>query len=78
MKKNIFLLIATFATIIFLHACKYGSVDGNQADFNYYSMKSVDYRTAGMHYKVFASTNGAIFVVNVTNDSLTHLKLLNP
>lgn len=72
MKKNIFLLVATFTVIIFLHACK----SGNVSDMLYYAMKAVDYNAAGMHYKIFESTNGPIFVINVTNDSLQNLKLL--
>lgn len=36
----------------------------------YYSVSGVDYYTSGMHYKVFNSANGDVFVVNITKDSL--------
>ena len=36
----------------------------------YYSVSAVDYYASGMHYKVFNSANGNVFVVNVTKDSL--------
>ena len=36
----------------------------------YHSVSAVDYYASGMHYKVFNSANGSVFVVNVTKDSL--------
>lgn len=36
----------------------------------YYSIVAVDYHASGMHYKVFESGKGDIFVVNITKDSL--------
>ena len=36
----------------------------------YYSVSAVDYYANGMHYKVFNSANGNLFVVNITKDSL--------
>ena len=41
--------------------------------FNYYSVSAVDYYISGMHYKVFNSAKGDVFVVNITNDSLSCL-----
>jgi len=37
----------------------------------YYSVSAVDYYSAGMHYKVFNSAGGDVFVVNITKDSLS-------
>lgn len=36
----------------------------------YYSVSAVDYYSSGIHYKVFNSANGDIFVVNITRDSI--------
>ena len=36
----------------------------------YYSVSAVDYYSNGMHYKVFNSANGNLFVVNITKDSI--------
>jgi len=36
----------------------------------YYKISAVDYYASGMHYKVFNSVKGSVFVVNVTKDSL--------
>jgi hypothetical protein len=36
----------------------------------YYSIRVIDYNASGMHYKVFNSADGNVFVVNVTKDSL--------
>lgn len=40
----------------------------------YYSVSAVDYYSNGMHYKVFNSANGNVFVVNITKDSLEFAK----
>ena len=40
----------------------------------YYSVCVVDYTMGGMHYKVFNSAHGDVFVVNVTKDSLECIK----
>lgn len=40
----------------------------------YYSVSAVDYYVSGMHYKVFNSANGGVFVVNITKDSLEVVK----
>ena len=37
----------------------------------YYSVSAVDYYSGGMHYKVFYSGAGDVFVVNITRDSLS-------
>jgi hypothetical protein len=38
---------------------------------NYHNMRSFDYYADGMHYRVFqSSSDGGMFVVNVTKDSL--------
>ena len=36
----------------------------------YYSVSAVDYYSNGMHYKVFNSASGSLFVVNITKDSI--------
>lgn len=43
----------------------------------YYSVSAVDYYSNGMHYKVFNSASGSLFVVNITKDSLECLKTNN-
>jgi len=37
---------------------------------SYYSVSAVDYYEGGMHYKVFNSAQGDVFVVNITKDSM--------
>lgn len=41
----------------------------------YYSVSAVDYYSNGIHYKVFSSARGSIFVVNITKDSVEYQKL---
>lgn len=62
---------------VVLSACsRTESADGKPSETvttgsaTYYSVSSVDYYTSGMHYKVFNSANGNVFVVNITKDSL--------
>jgi len=40
----------------------------------YHSVSVVDHFEGGIHYKVFTSTEGAIFVVNYTIDSLNYFR----
>lgn len=75
MKKNTFLLIVTLTAIAFCHACK---GDVSSGGLVYPVVRTIDYYAAGMHYKVFESADGSLFVVNVTNDSLNHLHFIKP
>ena len=70
--------IAVYAIlVVVLSSCgRTKSVDGKPSEIvatgsiTYYSVSAVDYYASGMHYKVFNSANGNVFVVNVTKDSL--------
>jgi hypothetical protein len=70
--------IAVYAMLaVVLSSCgRTHSADGKPsetvttASATYYSVSAVDYYASGMHYKVFNSANGNVFVVNVTKDSL--------
>jgi len=37
-------------------------------------VRTTDYYSGGVHYKIFDSTEGGIFVVNITADSLAAVK----
>jgi len=43
----------------------------------YYGLGAVEYYASGMHYKVFSSARGDVFVINITKDSLEVVKLIN-
>lgn len=70
--------IAVYAMLaVVLSSCgRTESADGKPSETvttgsaTYYSVSAVDYCASGMHYKVFNSANGNVFVVNVTKDSL--------
>jgi len=55
---------------------KTSTPDGNDGEkvttgsITYCSVSAVDYYSGGMHYKVFNSAAGDVFVVNITKDSL--------
>lgn len=57
-------------------SCENPSASGQPSELvmkdtpTYYSIVAVDYHASGMHYKVFESGKGDIFVVNITKDSL--------
>lgn len=75
MKSLIFFLAITFFSIC-ISACKTKTPDGKDSETvatgsaTYYSVSAIDYYTNGMHYKVFNSANGNLYVVNITLDSL--------
>lgn len=53
------------------------SANGKPAEIipsTYYSVSAVDYYTNGIHYKVFNSAKGNLFVINITQDSLNLIK----
>ena len=70
--------IAVYAMLaVVLSSCgRTQSVDGKPSEIvttgsaTYYSVSAIDYYSNGMHYKVFNSANGNVFVVNITKDSL--------
>lgn len=52
-------------------SCDYNRFDKIiEGDDVYYSVGESDFKTNGMKYKIFSTTNGKISVVNITKDSL--------
>lgn len=47
----------------------------SEGNSRFYSLSSVDYYAGGMHYKIINSSNGGIYAVNVTLDSLSAANL---
>lgn len=85
MKYLSFSKIATIIMLILLLYVFFGHNETKSTDIKYpekittgsityYSVSAFDYYTKGMHYKVFNSANGNIFVVNITKDSLEVVK----
>jgi roadblock/LC7 domain-containing protein len=77
LKINTVAAIAVYVMLaVVLSSCGTESLDGKPSEIvttgsvTYYSVSTVDYYATGMHYKVFISANGGVFVVNVTKDSL--------
>ena len=70
---------ALFAIVI-LQSCQSKTSTPNGQDgekvttgsLTYYSVSAVDYYSNGMHYKVFNSASGSLFVVNITKDSIEY------
>lgn len=73
--KKLFVLFLIFG-LVSCGVSRPKGEDGKEADVllsgsaTYYSVCVFDYKVSGMHYKVFNSANGNIFVINVTKDSL--------
>jgi hypothetical protein len=44
--------------------------DVRHVDKNYYTVYAFDYYSSNMHYKIFTSATGDVFVVNITKDSI--------
>lgn len=69
----------TLLTCVLCVGCesKTSTPNGNDAEkvikgsATYYSVSAVDYYSGGMHYKIFNSAAGDVFVVNITKDSLS-------
>ena len=85
MKKFKFSTVAAIAVYamlaVVLSSCgRTESADGKPSETvtigsaTYYSVSAVDYYANGMHYKVFNSANGNVFVINITKDSLEFAK----
>ena len=84
MKNKTSILVGTrhffyaLLAVVILQSCKSkistpNGQDGEKVtngNFAYYSVSAVDYYSNGMHYKVFNSASGGLFVVNITKDSI--------
>ncbi len=66
--KNILLILLALSTLT--------SCDQSRKDKNVFISNEKDYYTSGMHYKIFMKS-GAIYVVNITKDSLDCLVAKN-
>ena len=44
--------------------------DISNLDQHYYKTGAHDYYTNGIHYKIIATTNGAIQIINISQDSI--------
>lgn len=77
-----------FATLLLLVNCTPGAKTENlnkTANSKFYQLTNspgffgslglIDYKTKGMHYKVFQTSSGGVDIINVTLDSLNVAKL---
>lgn len=84
MKTKLILL----ATLFLLVSCESGGTTENlnkTANSKFYQLTNspgffgslglIDYKTKGMHYKVFQTSNGGVDIINITKDSLEIVKL---
>ncbi len=64
-----------FGLLFMLMGCSDSDTPKNTINTGLYSYTTTDYNISGMHYKAFTLYGDAIYVVNVTKDSLEVLKL---
>lgn len=58
---------------VFLIGCQTRTPLGNNAETvttGYPRVKATEYYTSGIHYKIFKSSDGGLFILNLTKDSL--------
>ncbi len=64
-----------FGLLFLLMACSDSNTPKSTVDIGLYSYTTTDYYISGMHYKAFTLYGNAIYIVNITKDSLEVLKL---
>lgn len=82
--KAIILVSFALAAILFaiFSSCNSKSRCANETgideiSFNLIKIRDYDYYSEGVHYKVYLTNEGGIFVMNVTRDSLEIIKNKN-
>ena len=81
MKKNnvtllIIIILMSILMVVISYCAQNNSSESDDpndvadASLIYNSVDAIDYFTSGMHFKVFRSYGGNLFIVNITKDSL--------